>query len=188
MTSDRHLIEEILRSNSPRAYRTLIEKYENKVYTVCIKILRNKEEAEEVAHDVFVKGFKLLKTLNDPAKFPNWILKIAYTKAIDRQRLKSISKTDLSQVNEAVYQNSDTPFKFASVQNRKEILTRCINKLEPNEAAVISLHYLQEKSVKEIVQITGMTLSNVKVKLFRARNSLRILISREYKHEINDLL
>ncbi len=188
MTQDTLLIKEILDTNSPRAYRTLIEKYESKVFTVCIKILRNREEAEEVSQDVFLKGFRLLKTLKDPSKFPNWILKIAYTKAIDRKRIKGIQKTELSQVNEAVYQYAETPFTLASLENRKEIITRSIKKLEAQEAAVISLYYLQERSVKEIAEITGLTLSNVKVKLFRARNSLRQLINREYKHETNDLL
>lgn len=188
MTQDQLLIKEIINSNSSRAYRTLVEKYENKVFTVCMRILRNREEAEEAAQDVFVKGFKILKTLKDHTKFPNWILKIAYTISIDRSRLKNIKKTDINQVNEAVHQQFDTPFELASLENRKEILARIINKLEAQEAAVITLFYLQEKPVKEISEITGMTLSNVKVKLYRARNSLRLMISREFKHETNDLL
>jgi RNA polymerase sigma-70 factor (ECF subfamily) len=188
MTQDQILIKELIDSNSSRAYRTLVEKYENKVFTICMKILRNREDAQEVAQDAFVKGFKLLNTLKDHTKFPNWILKIAYTMAIDRQRLKKIKKTDISQVNEAIYQELDTPFVLASLKNRKELLTRIINKLEAQEAAVISLYYLQEMHVKEISEITGMTLSNVKVKLFRARNSLRLMISRQFKHEANDLL
>lgn len=188
MTQDQLLIKEIINSNSPSAYRTLVEKYENKVFTICIKILRNREEAEEVAQDVFVKGFKILNTLKDHNKFPNWILKIAYTKSIDRSRLKSIKKTDISQVNEVVYQQLETPFVLASLENRKEILTRIINKLDAQEAVVITLFYLQDKSVKEVSEITGMTPSNVKVKLYRARNSLRLMISSEFKHEINDLL
>jgi len=92
MTQDQLLIKEIINSNSPRAYRFLVEKYENKVFTVCMRILRNREEAEEAAQDVFVKGFKILNTLKDHTKFPNWILKIAYTISIDRGRLKSIKK------------------------------------------------------------------------------------------------
>jgi RNA polymerase sigma-70 factor (ECF subfamily) len=188
MTQDQLLIKEIINSNSPRAYRFLVEKYENKVFTVCMRILRNREEAEEAAQDVFVKGFKILNTLKDHTKFPNWILKIAYTISIDRGRLKSIKKTDINQVNETVHQHLDTPFELASLENRKEILTRIINKLEVQEAAVITLFYLQDKPVKEISEITGMTLSHVKVKLYRARNSLRLMISREFKHEINDLL
>jgi RNA polymerase sigma-70 factor (ECF subfamily) len=188
MTEDQLLIKEIINSNSPRAYRALVEKYENKVFTVCMKILRNREDAEEAAQDIFVKAFKLLDTLKDHAKFPNWLMKIAYTMAIDRQRLKSITKTDLSQVNEAIYQQLNTPFELASLENRKEILTRIINKLAAQEAAVITLFYLQDKPVKDISEITGMTFSNVKVKLCRARNSLRLMIGREFKNETNDLL
>ncbi|WP_298758695.1 sigma-70 family RNA polymerase sigma factor [uncultured Psychroserpens sp.] len=188
MTDDQLLIKDIIDSNSPRAYRALVEKYERNVFTVCIRILRNREEAEEVAQDVFIKGFKLLKTLKDHTKFPNWIIKIAYTKAIDRKRLKQIKKTDISQVNEAVYQQSETPFVLASLENRKELLMKIINKLDTQEATIISLYYLQDRSVKDISEITEMTISNVKVKLYRARNSLRLMISKEFKHEINDLL
>jgi len=188
MTQDQILIKEILNSNSPAAYRALVEKYERNVFTVCIKILRNREEAEEVAQDVFVKGFKMLNTLRDHTKFPNWILKIAYTKAIDRSRLKSISKTEIGQVNEKVFEQTETPFVVASLQNRKEILAALIERLGTDEAAVITLYYFQDRPVKEIAEITDMTLSNVKVKLFRARNALREMISREFKNEINDLL
>ncbi len=130
----------------------------------------------------------MLNTLKDHTKFPNWILKIAYTKAIDRQRLKSMKKTDLSQVNEAVYQHLETPFVLASLENRKEILTKTINKLDTQEAVVISLYYLQERQVKEISEITGLTPSNVKVKLYRARKLLRHMLSRKFKHETNELL
>ena len=188
MTEDQLLIKEILDSNSPGAYRMLVEKYQNKVFMVCVKILRNREEAEEAAQDVFVKGFKILNTLMDHTKFPNWILKIAYTVSIDRSRLKHIKKTDLSQVNEKVYQHIETPFVLASLENRKEILTRFINKLNPQEAAIINLYYLQDQSVKDIAEITGMSLSNVKVKLYRARIALRTMISSGFKHETNDLL
>ncbi len=188
MTQDQILIKEILNSNSPGAYRALVEKHQNKVFTVCIKILRNREEAEEVAQDVFVKGFKMLNTLRDHNKFPNWILKIAYTKAIDRSRIKSIPKTEIGQINEKIFKQEDTPFIKASLQNRKDILAALISRLDPDEAAVINLYYLEDRPVKEISEITGMTVSNVKVKLFRARTSLREMISREFKHEINDLL
>jgi len=188
MTQDQLLIQEIIDSNSSSAYRTLVEKYEGKVFTVCMKILRNREEAEEAAQDAFVKGFKILNTLRDHTKFPNWILKIAYTKAIDRSRLKSIKKTDISQINEAVYQQLETPFVLASQKNKKEILAKIINKLHTDEASIINLYYMQDKPVKEIAEITGISLSNVKVKLYRARNSLRQMISTEFKQGINDLL
>lgn len=188
MTQDQLLIKEILDLNSTSAYTALVEKYENKVFTVCMKVLRNREEAEEVAQDVFVKGFKKLNTLKDFTKFPNWIMKIAYTMSIDRSRLKSIKKTDISQINEAQFKQTETPFELATLENRKEILTRVINKLDTQEAVVITLYYIQDQSIKEISKITGMSISNVKVKLYRARKSIRLMISSEFKHEINDLI
>ena len=188
MTQDQLLIKEIIDSSSSRAYRTLVEKYQNKVLTVCVKVLRNREEAEETAQDVFIKGFKLLNTLNDHTKFPNWILKIAYSKAIDRQRLKKMNTTDLNQVNESAYKQLETPFVLTSLEDRKEILTKLIEELDVQESVVISLFYQQERNIKEISEITGMTPSNVKVKLYRARKSLRLMLNRKFKNEANDLL
>ena len=75
MTEDEVYINEIINSQSIRAYNSLVEKYENRVFSLCFKIIKNREIAEEVAQDVFVVGFKKISELNDKNKFPNWLMK-----------------------------------------------------------------------------------------------------------------
>jgi len=188
MTEDAEYIRKIIDEHSVVAYKALVDKYEKRVFTLCYKIIKSREEAEEVAQDTFVLCFKKLKDLNDWNKFPNWLLKIAYSKAIDHVRKKQIPKTDLDIVDKAYIKNGQTPLKHAMIENRKELMQHAINQLEPIEASLITLYYMQEVPVKEMADITGLSLSNVKVKLFRARNNLKTILETTLKTDLNDFL
>ncbi len=188
MIEDKEYINDIIKNQSIIAYKSLVERYENRVFSLCYKIIKRREESEEVAQDIFVLCFKKLSELQDRNKFPNWLMKIAYTKAIDHIRKKQIVKTDISTINEAHFKEEQTPLKSTILENRKEIINRAINLLEPTEASIVALYYIQDISVKDIVEITGLTLSNVKVKLFRARNSLKKIISAMLKNDLKDFI
>ena len=188
MTEDEAYIRDIIDNRSVVAYRALVEKYENRVFTLCYKIVKGREEAEEVAQDTFVLCFKKLTELKELKKFPNWLMKIAYSKAIDHVRKKHIPRTDLDAVDESHIKDEQTPLKNAIVENRKAIINRAINELEPVEASVITLYYIQDIPIKEIAEITGLTLSNVKVKLFRARHNLKVILSTKLKDDLKDFI
>lgn len=188
MIEDKDYIHDIIENQSTNAYKSLVERYENRVFSLCYKIIKRREESEEVAQDIFVLCFKKLNELQDRNKFPNWLMKIAYTKAIDHVRKKKIVKTDISTINESHFKEELTPLKSTIIENRKEIINRAINLLEPTEASIITLYYSQDIPVKDIAEITGLTLSNVKVKLFRARTNLKKRIASILKNDLNDFI
>lgn len=188
MAEDYEYIDQVLDTGSASAYYKLVEKYQNQVFTMCYRIIKNREEAEEAAQDVFVKCFKTLLQLKDKEKFPNWLMKIAYSCAIDYVRRKKVIKIDLADVETDLPSDTETPLAYTSDLDRMEFLEKAISVLERNEAAVISLYYLEDMPVKEIADITGLSVSNVKVKLFRARESLKQQLSKILKEEIKDIL
>jgi len=177
MVEDEIYTNQIIDNQSTNAYKALIERYENRVFSLCLKIIKQREEAEEVAQDIFLVSFKKITELQDKNKFPNWLMKIAYSRAIGHIRKNQIVKTDINVVLETYFVEEQTPVKQAILKNRAEIIKRAILLLDPVEASLITLYYIQDVSVKDIAEITELSLSNVKVKLHRARISLKTIIT-----------
>ena len=175
MLDDAAYIRQFLEQGSQRALQALVEKYQGRVYTLCLKVIKDKEVAEEVAQDVFVKAFKELGQLKDRHKFPNWLLKIAYSKSIDQIRKKSIVKKAINEVDSPLLIEKKTPLDTTVINDRKQLLRHAIGRLPNEDASIITLYYLEEMNIKEIAEIVGISTSNVKVKLFRARKSLRTI-------------
>ena len=188
MLDDAAYIRQFLEQGSQRALQALVEKYQGRVFTLCLKVIKDKEVAEEVAQDVFVKAFKELGQLKDRYKFPNWLLKIAYSKSIDQVRKKSIVKTPINQVVSPLLIENKTPLDTTVINDRKQLLRHAINQLPSEDASIITLYYLEEMNIKEITEIVGISTSNVKVKLFRARKSLRTIMNSLMKSDWKDLI
>lgn len=188
MLDDAAYIRQFLEQGSQRALQVLVEKYQGRVYTLCLKIIKNKEVAEEIAQDVFVKAFRDLGKLKDRHKFPNWLVKIAYSKSIDQVRKKSIIKSAINEVDSSLLIESKTPLDATVTNDRKQLLRLAINQLPHEDASIIILYYLEEMNIKEIAEIVGLSTSNVKVKLFRARKALRTIMTSLMKNDWKDLI
>ncbi len=189
MDNDQHLIAATLRGDQA-SYRVLVERYQDYVFTVAFKVLRNREEAEEAAQDAFLKAYRALASFEQRSKFSTWLYQIAWRAAIDRQRLKKLNKQSIDD-EKSFLQIGDlepTPIELLQQKNTKKLVQQALNNMKPEDAALLTLYYLQEQSVKEISGITGLTESNIKVKLFRLRDSLKNQLSRQLKTEVKDLL
>ncbi|MDC8004699.1 sigma-70 family RNA polymerase sigma factor [Aureisphaera galaxeae] len=188
MPEDRHYIDDVIKNGSLRSYKALVDKYEKRVFTLCFKIIKNREEAEEVAQDIFVSCFKKIGDLQNKNKFPNWLMKIAYSRAIDHVRKKKIIKVDIDEITERVESKEHTPVQSAELNDRTEILQAAIRRLETVSATVITLYYIEDLPVKEISEITNLSISNVKIRLFRARTELKGIIASLVKKDLDDFI
>lgn len=190
MDDDIKLVEQTLRGDQ-LAFERLVLRYQNYVFTIAQRVLRSREEAEEVAQDTFIKVYTTLKSFERKAKFSTWLYTIAYRTAIDKARLKHLPIDSLDaddtflQLADAA---GDSPAEQVYQQSLAEQLDQAIKRLKPTDAAVVTLFYLNEKPVKEIAEIMGLSLSNVKTKLHRVRESLKEELSQQLKAEIQDLL
>lgn len=179
------VIHRILAGDS-RAFGVLVEEYQHMVYTVCHRVLRNQEDAQEAAQNAFVKAFRNLGDFNGGSKFSTWLYTIAYRCAVNRGRQRRMDMVSIDAL----------PHHPAAVADRagthhadvKHYLNKALGRLGPGEASVLSLHYLDEFSVEEIATITGLSVSNVKVRLFRSRKRLEAALNLELNGSARSLL
>ncbi|MEM9076725.1 MAG: sigma-70 family RNA polymerase sigma factor [Bacteroidota bacterium] len=177
-TTDQYLIKRTLDGDT-RAFGRLVEKHQNYVFTLVVRMIKTREASEEVAQDVFIKAYKSLKDFKGDSKFTTWLYRIAYRAALDHIRKnKKRQKTDelLEEITESELTLSENPFERIQEKEQKEYIKKCIRKLSENDAAIVTLFYFEEMSIKEIGKITGLSDDNVKVKLHRSRKKLYQLL------------
>ncbi|MEZ4956926.1 MAG: sigma-70 family RNA polymerase sigma factor [Saprospiraceae bacterium] len=189
MEQDNLLIKKTL-GGDKSAFGTLVEQYQGYVFSVTMKVLKNREEAEEAAQDSFVKAYRALASFEQRSKFGTWLYQIAWRTAIDRYR----SRPRISQSLDDDYSfmqvadSEATPEQQLQQQNTRSVIQRALGQMKANDAALLTLYYLNEQSVKEIAEITGLTESNVKVKLFRLRDTLKSVLTKNLKGEEKSLI
>ena len=186
--TDQIYIDKVLGGDS-NAFAWLVDKYKNLAYTVALKIVRNNEDAEEIAQDSFVKAYTQLHTFKGESKFSTWLYTIVYRNSITKIRKKKITTTN---IDAYVIENQKSDYDFPQIEaiknkEQKEYVAKAIDRLPETDALLITLFYLNESSVEEIEEITGLTKTNVKVKLFRARKKLLNELSLLLKHELKEI-
>ncbi len=172
--TDKQLVRQVLHGDD-QAYRTLVERYQHMVFTLGVRMLGDPELAEETAQDVFVKAYSALGTFRGAAKFSTWLYKIAYHRLLDvadRERRRRSWRGDIR------LQQTDRPaaedtWSQLMTEERRHWVMRALEALEPDDRDILSLHYLQQQSIKEVAAITGIRAGTVKVRLHRARERLR---------------
>ncbi len=171
---DRHCIESVLRGNTS-AYSVLVDRYKDMVFTIGMRVLRNREEAEEVSQDTFVKAYQQLHTFKGNAKFSTWLYTIAYRMAIARTRKKKYETVDMDEYVHEEYSNESMAPQLKSIQTKeqKEAVKEALNRLPEIDSLIITLFYLEENSIQQVAEITGLSEANVKVRLHRARKKLQ---------------
>ncbi|PKP28827.1 MAG: RNA polymerase [Bacteroidetes bacterium HGW-Bacteroidetes-18] len=174
---DEYYIQQTLNGNV-NDYAFLVEKYKYMVFTLTIRIVKNREEAEEVSQDVFVKAYKNLKKFKGDSKFSTWLYKIAYYASLDvlKRNKRQISSENIDAFKERDLANSDDSLIFMDDRERKQIINDALLKLSEDERIIITLYYFEELPIKEISKVVDLSEDNIKIKLFRSRKKLAELL------------
>lgn len=185
---ERKWIERILTGDT-QSFSCLVAKYEKMAYTIAFRILENREEAEEAVQDAFVKMYRSLPDFQFESKFSTWFYKIVYRMALSalRQRRMFVDYEEAGPIDLSV-DELDSATALLERENRKEVVADVLKKLPADEALLLTLYYLEECSVEEIRQITDLTASNIKVKLFRGRKRFYETLQKGMGFETKDLL
>lgn len=188
-SKDQIYIEKVLHGDTS-SFSYLVDNYKDMAYTIALKIMRNPEDAEEVAQDSFVKVFRQLKTFKGNSKFSTWLYTIVYRTAISKIRKKKFDTTD---IDEYVIENHSIDFSFPQLnllkaEEQKKYVALAMNSLSEIDSLIITLFYLNESTFAEIIKITGLTKTNIKVRLFRARKKLYKELSKILKTELKTIL
>ena len=183
--TDQYYVEKAMNGDA-RAFGTLVERYQDFIFTIVVRIVKVREVAEEVAQDAFIKAYESLSSFRGDSKFSSWLYSIAYRKALDSLRKSKKEKTFelIEEVTEGNYELVENALHFLEAEERKKIIQGCIMQLPDTDAAIITMYYFDELSVKEITTIANLSEDNIKVKLFRSRKKLHTLLSQYLIPEI----
>ena len=157
----------------------IVEHYSKPVFLLICRIVRNQEDAEELTQDVFLKIYRTLKDFQGNSLFSTWLYRIAYNIAISYTRKK---KQEFLYIEEQTIQNIpdkdvDEAFENTVTGDHLQALHKAIDQLSPEERGIITLFYMEEKTIEAIAEVTGLSSSNVKVKLHRTRKKLYLLLN-----------
>lgn len=174
--SDFDIIESVKRGNSAD-FSILLDRYKNKAFSLLKRMLKNELDAEEVLQDCFLKAYNSLQGFKQESKFSTWFYKIVYNTALTRlsSRKRKI-ENEMSSVDDHFELEYKSNLNEFDNQEISTLLKKLINQLPENHAAVISMFYLDEMSCEEISEVMNISISNVKVMLYRSRNSLKNII------------
>jgi RNA polymerase sigma-70 factor (ECF subfamily) len=153
-------------------------------YTFALKILKVPEDAEEVAHDAFVKAYLSLKEFRQESRFTTWLFKIVFNLSVSRLRKKKLEFASLDE-DTAILNLAETENLFNSLTDKEQnlLIREAVDRLPEDERAIVTLYYMNECPVKEIMEITGLSEANVKIKLFRARKRLWEMLRHVYQDQ-----
>ena len=177
MYSDAYYIERVAAGDTG-CFACLLDRYSRPVHSLILKMVRNKEDAEELAQDVFMKVFRNLPSFKADCSFSTWIYRIAYNTAISelRRKKQEFIAIEESQIENVSEEEVSILLGRTSENDQVEKLEHTLTLLPPEERAMIMLFYMKQKSIEELTVITGLSASNVKVKLHRIRKKLFVLI------------
>jgi RNA polymerase sigma-70 factor (ECF subfamily) len=170
---------ERVQAGEMHCFAPLLERYGRSVYSLIVRVVGNREDAEELTQDVFLNVYRSLASFQGNSRFSTWLYRIAYNAAISAVRKKkyewpAIEDSMLEQVAE---EDASDALARESNDERMARLEAAMQQLSPDERVLILFFYRQEKPVEEIAVIMGLTVSNVKTRLHRIRKKLFVLMT-----------
>ncbi|MDR3251946.1 MAG: RNA polymerase sigma factor [Tannerella sp.] len=169
----------IIREGDADGFAPLVEKYGKQVFALLVGMTGNREDAEDLSQDVFLKAFGSIPSFRGDCSFSTWLYRIAYNAGISATR-KAKSNFVSADLIAGLQENEEEEALAAAdetvTDRRLELLEVALERLPPDERAMIRLFYKEDRSMSEIAAITGLTETNVKTRIFRIRKRLYILI------------
>lgn len=183
-TTDQEIINNVL-AGAIAAYSELVDRYSNMVFTLAYNIVLNREDAEEIAQDVFVKVSTSLRSFKQESKFATWLYRIVVNTALNKKKLRKLAIIDID--GEPIEDlTADYALPLYENKNMHQFVQHAVSTLPGNERICITMFYLNELSVNEIGELTGITIANIKVLLHRGRKHLYDALNNVLKTELND--
>ena len=187
--NDSEIIQRVL-AGDHQAYGELVERHKDYVFTLVLRIVRVREDAEEVAQDVFIKAYRYLADFKGNAKFTTWIYTIANNTSISflrKKRPETVSMDDEKVFAAADHRDSGMKADQVEQKSRQAMVNRAIGMLSPDDARMITLFYKGEQSLEEIATVLGIETNAAKVRLHRARTRLKEKMETYFPAEVRDL-
>lgn len=186
---DLYYIDAVKKGNV-QAFSFLVEKYQKMVYTLALKLMKKAEEAEEIAQDTFVKAYQKIDSYEGKSKFSTWLYSITYNACVSELRKRRIEFKSLDdrQISDDDEQKMHNYYRETRKEDQERYLNLALEKLPEDDQVLVTLYYFENQSMDEISVITGLTVSNIKVKIHRARKRMYQLLHEMLNEEVYSLL
>ncbi|MGX1929740.1 RNA polymerase sigma factor [Flagellimonas sp. 2504JD4-2] len=182
-----------LKNHKQSAYSRLLDEYQTKVFNTCISFVPNKEDAEDIAQEVFVEVYNSIHKFKGNSKLSTWIYRVSVNKSLEFIRKKSAKKRfgfmqsitggDVPMDKTSYFTEFNHPGIQLENKEQSEMLFNAINKLPEGQKVVFTLHKIDGLSYKEVSEITEKSVSSVESLMFRAKKNLRDILTVFYKNE-----
>jgi RNA polymerase sigma factor (sigma-70 family) len=182
---DIYYVEQVL-AGKTNAFSYIIDRHKNKAFNLAFRICGNREEAEELAQDSFLKAYRALGSFKMKSSFATWFYRIVYNTTISHVRLKKKGILSLEDFPADAFDFIGTNTNEEEAENdyRNSLVNFALQKITEEERGLISLYYYEEMSTDEMAEVTGISKSNIKVKLFRARQKMQEIIEKAEKKKL----
>ena len=187
--TDNEIITRVLKGDQ-QVFSILVERYQNYVFTLVLRFLESREDAEELSQDIFVKAYRSLADFRGESKFSTWLYTIVRTSCLTFLRKRKLDTTSLDNEKTMIQlENQESAYKANRIEqrSRQSMVNEAIKMLGPDDAQVITLFYKAEQSLEEMGIILGLDPNTVKVKLHRARQRLKTTMEKHFSHEVREL-
>src|SRR5215213_8318218 len=187
--TDIDIISAVLSGNQ-QAYAQIVEQHKTFVFTLVLRYIKSREDAEEVTQDIFVKAYRALADFKGASKFSTWLYTIVTTTCISFLRKKKLEIHSLD--NEkvlAMAENKDSGMTANTIEQKSKVamVNNAIAMLNSDDAEIMTLFYKGEQTLEEIAQVLGIEANNVKVRLHRARTRLKGKMQKYFAAEVRDI-
>lgn len=171
-TSEQEILEQV-QAGFTESFAGIVENYQKPVYNLCYRMLGDPYEAEDAAQEVFIRAFKNIKHYDKNRSFSTWLLSIAAHYCIDQLRKRRVNFISIEDNPYLALQDYSLGPEAAAIMSEDQIQLRNLLKtLSPTDRATVILRYWYEMSYDEIAQTLSLTVSAVKSRLHRSRQSL----------------
>ena len=188
--SDNEIIQQVLGGNQ-QVFSLLVTRYQSYVFTLALRMLKTREDAEEVAQNVFVKAYRALADFKGASRFSTWLYSIVNTTCLSFLRKKKLDLRSLD--DERVFEAADqqpasVPANSLELKSRNKMVHAAIAMLSADDAEIISLFYQAEQSLEEIGRVLNIEPNTAKLRLHRARGRLKEKIQLHFNQELRDAI
>jgi RNA polymerase sigma factor (sigma-70 family) len=183
MQAEELQIIERVQHGDANAFSCLVTKYQDVVFSIALKVLKNRNDAEEIAQETFIKAFRSISSFRGKSKFSTWLFSIAYNTCMTSVRKKKFPATNIDEIR---LEDEDEDWDDLEIteEEKSVMLEMSLKKLPEDDYTLIILYYYEEQSIEDVSRIVGLSESNVKVKLHRARKKLYTIMSELIDKEI----
>jgi RNA polymerase sigma factor (sigma-70 family) len=186
---DNLYIQKVLNGDC-NAFSYFVNEYKDMAFAVAFRIVNNREDTEEIVQDSFLKAFRSLGKFRQDSKFSTWFYRIVINQSLTKvQRRKTRpDNIDLKKAESIAVDEIESGYSRLSHSDQRKHINDALNDLNMEDSLILTLYYLNENSLEEIAEMTGIKWENLKMKVHRARQKLFYLLEQKLKSEIKDLL